>query len=123
MPNIAIVWDFDGTLTPQDSTTEVVKVLRTGQSGDDFWKTVKSLRGDEKRPEWRHVRSQGGMGIAVYDPSKSREAIEKRLRQMRLDRRTDLITAADFSPNSELFEFLSSRCTQIAQRYRAQQSI
>lgn len=293
MPNIAIVWDFDGTLTPQDSTTRVVDILQSGKA-DDFWKTVKSLRGDGRRPQWRHilasdapiwmyalsriafaqgvplnaeffeqfikphielypnvasflrklklleetklfktakieihffivtaglqelvelllpvdlirwtfgcryqinayegdrarpesipvfcmdetmktrslfeiskgsfadrnksvnirvrdedrwalfrdmiyvgdgdtdvpslslVRSQGGMGIAVYDPKKPKDAIEKRLRQMRLDRRTDLITPANFDPNSELFDFLSARCTQIAQRYRAEQSV
>ena len=55
MPNIAIVWDFDGTLTPQDSTTKVVEIFQAGQSGNDFWKTVKRLRGDDRRPEWRHV--------------------------------------------------------------------
>jgi 2-hydroxy-3-keto-5-methylthiopentenyl-1-phosphate phosphatase len=293
MPNIAIVWDFDGTLTPQDSTTKVVDILQSGKA-DDFWKTVKSLRGDGRRPQWRHilasdapiwmyalsriafaqrvplnteffeqfikphielypnvasflrklklleetklfkaakieihffivtaglqelvelllpvdlvrwtfgcryqinayegdrarpesipvfcmdetmktrslfeiskgsfadrnksvnirvreedrwalfrdmiyvgdgdtdvpslslVRSQGGMGIAVYDPKKPKDAVEKRLRQMRLDRRADLITPANFDSNSELFNFLSARCTQIAQRYRAEQSV
>ncbi|HEY3639125.1 MAG TPA: HAD family hydrolase, partial [Rhizomicrobium sp.] len=55
MPNIAIVWDFDGTLTPQDSTTKVVELLETGQAGSEFWKTVKSLRGDQKKPKWEHV--------------------------------------------------------------------
>jgi hypothetical protein len=294
MPNIAIVWDFDGTLTPQDSTTKTVEILQTGKSGDDFWKTVKSLRGDERKPQWRHilasdapiwmyalsriafakgvplnseffqkfvkphvslypnvaaflrklklleetklftsaqvkihyfiitaglkdlvelmlpadlitwtfgcryqiaafegdrsrpesipvfcmdetmktrslfeiskgsfqdrdrsvnvrveterrwapfenvvyigdgdtdvpslslVRSQGGMGVAVYDPGKTKDAVDKRLRQMRLDKRTDLITPADYGAGSELFDFLQTRCVQIAQRYRAQQSV
>jgi 2-hydroxy-3-keto-5-methylthiopentenyl-1-phosphate phosphatase len=31
MANIAIVWDFDGTLTPQDTTTKVVELLETGE--------------------------------------------------------------------------------------------
>lgn len=294
MPQIAIVWDFDGTLTPHDSTTKTVEILQTGQTGDDFWKTIKRLRGDEKKPDWRHilasdapiwmyalsriafakniplneeffakfvkphielypkvaaflrklklleesglfksvelkidffivtaglmdlvkqilpidlitatfgcryqinafegdpkrpesipvfcmdetmktrslfeiskgsfrdkdsgvnkrvphdkrwvpfenmiyigdgdtdvpalslVRSQGGMGIAVYDPDKPEEAVNKRLRQMRLDKRADLITPAVFEPSSELFQFLESRCKQIALRYRAGQAI
>jgi 2-hydroxy-3-keto-5-methylthiopentenyl-1-phosphate phosphatase len=294
MPNIAIVWDFDGTLTPQDTTTKVVEILETGQSGNEFWKTVKSLRGDQKKPKWEHVlasdapiwmyalsriafakgvplnseffekfikphvslydgvpaflrklklleetrafksvelkihffivtaglkdlvelllpaglvrwtfgcryeivasadadgapesipvfcmdetmktrslfeiskgsfedrersvnrrvadedrwapfenmvyigdgdtdvpalslvRSQGGLGVAVYDPAKSEEDVNKRLRQMRLDKRTDLITPADFREQSELFEFLRVRCVQIAQRYRAEQAV
>jgi phosphoglycolate phosphatase-like HAD superfamily hydrolase len=294
MPNVAIVWDFDGTLTPQDSTTKTIEILQTGQTGDDFWKTVRSLRGDKRTPQWRHVlasdapiwmyalsraafakgvplngeffekfvkphvalypnvatflrklklleettlfretkteihyfivtaglkelveamlpsdlitwvfgcryeivafdgdtsrpesvpvfcmdetmktrslfeiskgsfrdkdksvnvrvvdesrwapfsdmiyvgdgntdvpalslvRSHGGLGIAVYDPDKPRDDVNRSLRQMRLDKRTDLITPADFRPSEELFEFLRSRCVQIAQRYRAEQSL
>src|SRR5579859_7929147 len=53
-PNIAIVWDFDGTLTPVDSTTELVKLLQW-KGEDDFWKYIKSLRGDKKQPAWEHV--------------------------------------------------------------------
>jgi 2-hydroxy-3-keto-5-methylthiopentenyl-1-phosphate phosphatase len=293
MPNVAIVWDFDGTLTPLDSTTEVVKILQGNESGSEFWKYVKSLRGDDKRPKWEHVlasdapiwmyalsriafkqkvplnaeffikfvqprislfenvascfrklklleetrdfssvklevhhfiitaglkdlvehilpsdlitwvfgcrykivaseenesepesvpvfcmdetmktrslfeiskgsfrdknhsvnrrvpkdslwapfenivyigdgytdvpalslvRSQGGIGIAVYNPKKSPEEVEKGLRDMRLDKRADLITPADFSENGELFEYLTFRCKQICFRYRAEQA-
>lgn len=294
MPNIAVVWDFDGTLTPFDSTTKVVEILQEGQTGDEFWKYVKGLRGDNRKPKWEHVlasdapiwmyalsriafkkkvplnaeffgkfikphialydrvpsflrklklleetsrfksvdlkvhffiitaglkdlvelslpqdlitwtfgcryeiiasegkkdepesvpafcmdetmktrslfeiskgsfedkdrsvnrrvpkehlwapfenmiyigdgdtdvpalslvRSQGGLGIAVYDPAKSKQWVDRRLRQMRLDKRTDLITPADFSERSELFEYLSNRCKQICQRYQAEQSV
>jgi 2-hydroxy-3-keto-5-methylthiopentenyl-1-phosphate phosphatase len=293
MPNIAIVWDFDGTLTPQDSTTKVVEIL-DGRSGNEFWKTVKSLRGDQRKPKWEHVlasdapiwmyalsriafakgvplnaeffrefvkphitlydrvpaflrklklleeapalksvavnihffiitaglkdlvelmlpeglirwtfgcryeivasaddpnapesipvfcmdetmktrslfeiskgsfedkdrsvnrrvpvedrwapfenivyigdgdtdvpalslvRSQGGLGVAVYDPSKPKDEVDRRLKNMRLDKRADLITPADFGEKGELFEFLRARCMQIAQRYRAEQAI
>src|SRR5579862_7830041 len=55
MPNIAVVWDFDGTLTPIDSTTKVVEVIQGDRTGADFWRYVKSLRGDETRPKWEHV--------------------------------------------------------------------
>lgn len=294
MPNIAIIWDFDGTLTPQDSTTTVVEILDTSVSGKNFWKTVKSLRGDEKRPEWRHVlasdapiwmyalsriafakriplnaeffgtfvkphislypgvaaflrklklleetrllkeaslkihffiitaglkdlvelllppglitwtfgcryqvdayngdpeqpesipvfcmdetmktrslfeiskgsfddknrsvnvrvlpedrwapfqnmiyvgdgdtdvpalslvRSQGGLGVAVYNPLQPKDSVDKRLRQMRLDKRTDLITPADFDEGGEMFDFMRMRCLQVAQRYRAERSV
>jgi len=293
MPNIAVVWDFDGTLSPHDSTTKVVEILSAGR-GDDFWMTVKALRGDQRKPEWRHVlasdapiwmyalsrmafakriplnteffgnfvkphislypnvlaflrrlmllerraifketdlrihffiitaglknlveilfprnlikwtfgcryeinahegdqnnpesipvfcmdetmktrslfeiskgsfedrnksvnirvpeearwvpfrnmiyvgdgdtdipslslvRSQGGLGIAVYDPNKPKSEVDRRLKQMRLDKRADLITPANFSVSGELFGFLQNRCIQIAQRYRAEQSV
>jgi len=294
MPNIAIVWDFDGTLTSEDSTTKVVEFLQEGRSGNEFWSMVKSLRGDQRKPKWEHVlasdapiwmyalsriafarrvplnseffenfvkpqitlydrvpgflrklrlleetaafrrvqlrihhfiitaglkdlvelllpqglitwtfgcryevtaatedtqspesvpvfcmdetmktrslfeiskgsfqdreksvnrrvpienrwapfsnmvyigdgdtdvpalslvRSQGGLGVAVYDPSKSKEDVDRRLKNMRLDKRADLITPADFSEKGELFEFLHARCVQIAQRYRAELAV
>jgi 2-hydroxy-3-keto-5-methylthiopentenyl-1-phosphate phosphatase len=296
MPNIAIIWDFDGTLTPIDSTTKAVEIIQEGNpgSGSEFWRGVKSLRGDGKEPIWEHVlasdapiwmyvlsriafkkkiplnaeffkkfvaphiplydgvasflrklklleetslfketdvtisyfivtaglkelvelvppnglitwtfgccykivvteenrgepesvpvfcmdetmktrsifeickgsfrdkehtvnrrvpkdelwapfenmiyigdgdtdvpalslvRSRGGVGVAVYDSSKSKNKIDERLRNMRLDKRADLITPADFSVRGELFEFLSNRCKQIAQRYRAEQAV
>lgn len=52
MPNIAIVWDFDGTLIPDDSTTKVANLLGAEA---DFWATIKSLRGDTKLPQWEHI--------------------------------------------------------------------
>ncbi|MBU6299483.1 MAG: haloacid dehalogenase-like hydrolase [Alphaproteobacteria bacterium] len=55
MPNIAIVWDFDGTLSPDDSTTKVVEILDPKNGGAVFWQYVKSLRGDQQRPKWEHV--------------------------------------------------------------------
>lgn len=290
MPNIALVWDFDGTLTPDDSTTKVVETLQGTGKGGLFWNHIKSLRGDKVMPAWEHVlamdapiwmyslsrlaatkkvplnreffgtfvlpdvklypgvleflqtikaidnepgfkklgleihhfiitaglkelveqvfpeglmtwtfgcryvvaidkdhpdepesvpvfcmdetvktrslyeiskgafcnpkvkvntkveksrlwapfedivyigdgdtdvpalslvRSKGGLGIAVYDSKKPKEELQKRLHNMRLDRRTDLITPADFSVNSELFRYLQTRCTQIRQRYEA----
>lgn len=290
MPNIAIVWDFDGTLTPDDSTTKVVEYLQGAGKGGEFWGYIKSLRGDSRQPKWEHVlamdapiwmyslarlafrhkiplnaeffskfivpeihlypdvlrflksikklekenrfqncglnishfivtaglkelveqvfpsgiishtfgcrytivvdenhqdepesvpvfcmdetvktrslfeiskgafcdpkvkvntrvedhklwapfqniiyvgdgdtdvpalslvRSRGGLGVAIYNPEKSKEDTNKRLYNMRLDKRADLITPADFSKNGELFHFIKMRCTQILQRYEA----
>jgi 2-hydroxy-3-keto-5-methylthiopentenyl-1-phosphate phosphatase len=293
MPNIAIVWDFDGTLSPDDSTTKVVDILDSKQ-GNEFWSYVKSLRGDQKRPKWEHVlasdapiwmyalsriaferrvplnseffgkfvkphivlyehvasfmrkirlleetktfkvvdlkihhfivtaglkdlvelilpegiikwtfgcryevvafkgnehlpesvpvfcmdetmktrslfeiskgsfedrnrsvnirvpeehrwtpfrnmiyvgdgdtdipslslvRSQGGLGIAVFNPGKPKADVDKRLRTMRLDKRADLITPAIFHEKGELFEHVTMRCKQICARYQAEQMI
>jgi len=290
MPNIAIVWDFDGTLSPDDSTTKVVEVLQGAPRGGEFWAYIKSLRGDRDMPKWEHVlamdapiwmyslarlaarqrtplnaeffrkfvlpsislypnvvpfmkavseidqgeefkrleleihhfiitaglkelveqvfperlvawtfgcrykvvvdeqhqdepesipvfcmdetvktrslfeiskgafcnsrirvntkvednelwasfqnmiyigdgdtdipalslvRSKGGLGVAVYNPEKSKNSIEERLYALRLDKRTDLITPADFSVNGELFQYIKTRCIQIRQRYEA----
>jgi len=287
MPNIAIVWDFDGTLTPDDSTTKVVEIL--DPSNKNFWADVKSLRGDQKRPKWEHilasdapiwmyalsriafsqniplneeffnfvkphivlynntlsflrklkllesmkkfqdvdlrinffiitaglkelveivfpkdiitwvwgcmykvvtsgsdkkpesvpvfcmdetmktrslfeiskgsflnenkhvnhriqkndlwapfenivyigdgfsdvpafslVRSRGGVGIAVYDPNLPEDTVKKKHKQLRIDKRVDLITAANFEINSDLYKFLNMRCDQICFRYHAE---
>jgi 2-hydroxy-3-keto-5-methylthiopentenyl-1-phosphate phosphatase len=294
VPKIAIVWDFDGTLTPQDSTTKVVvDILQAYQSANKFWKYVKGLRGNSRKPTWEHVlasdapiwmyalsriayrnrvplnaeffeefvrphislydgvlpflrklkriekttlfreskleihffiitaglkelvellfpknlitwtfgcryevvvaeegggpesipvfcmdetmktrslfeiskgsfadkehavnrrvpveelwapfenimyigdgdtdvpalsltRRQGGLGVVVYNPSKSKYAVNKRLKQMTLDKRADIITPAKFEETGELFDFLQTRCRQIALRYRAQKSV
>jgi hypothetical protein len=290
MPNIAIVWDFDGTLTPEDSTTKVVETLQGPGKGGPFWDYIKSIRGDKHLPKWEHilamdtpiwmyslsrlavqkkvplnreffhafvlpqielypgvkkfllalkelenqpefqkldlkvhhfivtaglkelvelvfsdglmtwtfgcryavvidkehpaepesipvfcmdetvktrslfeiskgafcnkeievntwvdaskywapfnnfiyigdadtdvpafslVRSKGGLGVVVYNPSKSRSDIRERHRKLRLDKRADLITPADFSLEGELFSFIRTRCIQIRQRYEA----
>ncbi len=294
MPNIAIVWDFDGTLTPLDSTTKTVEIVQGGDGNIEFWPYVKSLRGDQTLPAWEHilasdapiwmyalsrmaakrkiplnteffrkfvlphitlydgvaaflrrlklleetplfkntklsinffiitaglkelvelvlpdgliswtfgcrykivvspgdegepesvpvfcmdetmktrslfeiskgsfrdrdhavnrrvadddlwvpfenmiyigdgdtdvpalslVRSRGGIGVAVYDPAKTKNYIDNRLKYMRLDKRADLITPAKFGVKDELFEYLTARCRHIALRHRAQQSV
>lgn len=291
MPNIAIVWDFDGTLTPDDSTTKTIEVLQGEGKGEEFWETIKALRGDTELPQWEHIlamdapiwmyslsrlaaslkiplngeffkefvlpkislypnvleflnkikkleeteefknldlkihhfvvsaglkelieqafpqglvtwtfgcrytvvvnkdhedepesvpvfcmdetvktrslfeiskgafnnpnikvntrvpassywapfnniiyigdgdtdvpalsltRSKGGLGVAVYNPDHTEEKIQTRFEQMRLDKRTDLITAADFSIDSELYNYIRTRCIQIKQRYQAE---
>jgi hypothetical protein len=79
--------------------------------------------GDTDVPALSLVRSHGGLGVAVFNSAKNKEDVDKRLRQMRLDKRADLITAADFDEKGELFDFLRTRCIQIAQRYRAQQLV
>lgn len=287
---IAIVWDFDGTLTPDDSTTKTVEILDGDRPGSEFWSKIKSLRGDKKKPDWEHVlasdapiwmyalsrlafskkvplnaeffkefvlpkidlypgvikflnklkllgntpefkeidlsvhhfvisaglkelveqvfpeglvtwtfgcrytvtaheghkdepesvpvfcmdetvktrslfeiskgsfmdprkqvntrvepqkrwvpfdnvvyigdgptdipamslvRDKGGLGVAVYNPSHEQEQIRKRLKQLSLDKRADLISPAEFSSSGVLYKFLETRCIQIRQRYEA----
>jgi hypothetical protein len=75
MPNIAIVWDFDGTLTPSDSTTKVAEIL-DGKSGGEFWAYVKNLRGDKKTPKWEHVLASDA---PIWMYALSRAAFKKRV--------------------------------------------
>ncbi|MBE8222232.1 MAG: hypothetical protein HAW60_05845 [Bdellovibrionales bacterium] len=55
--NISIIWDFDKTLTPDCSTTKTVNILtkRLGPSPKVFWDNIKALRGDKKKPKWKHI--------------------------------------------------------------------
>lgn len=294
MPNIAIVWDFDGTLSPEDSTTKTVEILEEKKSAGDFWEYIHKLRGDKKDTEWEHVlasdapiwmyslsrlafekgvplnseffkefvvpkitlfpnviiflqkiksieeneefknldlkihhfivsaglkdlieqvfpkdlitatfgcrytviapkddvtspesvpvfcvdetmktrslfeiskgafnnkkikvntripdnklwvsfrdivyigdgptdipalsltRDRGGLGLVVCNPKTSKEKLNERLKEMRLDKRADLITLADYSLSGELFKFIKNRCIQIKQRLEAEQSV
>jgi 2-hydroxy-3-keto-5-methylthiopentenyl-1-phosphate phosphatase len=66
------------------------------------------------------TRDRGGVGIVVYNPKMSLKDRKKRLNLMRADRRADLITAAVFTPQSELYRYIETRCDQIRQRYEAE---
>ncbi len=63
------------------------------------------------------------MGVVVYDEKSSEKTIQEKLKGMRLDKRADLITPADYSLKGELFQFLKTRCIQIKQRYEAEESV
>ena len=76
--------------------------------------------GETDIPALSLVRSKGGLGIAVYNPEWPKDKIEARYKKMRFDKRTDLITPANFSLKSELYNYLLTRCNQIRQRYEAE---
>lgn len=103
------------------------KTVNTRVDPQHYWAPFKNMvyigDGDTDVPALSLVRSKGGLGIAVYDPSKSEEDVYRRLKNMRLNRRADLITAADFSVDGELFSYLAARCTQIRQRYEAERAV
>ena len=49
-PKISIIWDFDKTLTPHDSATELIRVF-IGNKTKEFWGGVKKISGvDSKIP-------------------------------------------------------------------------
>lgn len=58
---IALIWDFDGTLTPLDSTTKVFEFFKEFNTGVDAWNYIHSLRGDTGKDgqgtqeDWQHV--------------------------------------------------------------------
>lgn len=54
MPNIALVWDFDKTLTPEDSTSKVIKILGYDGGEAAFWENIEILTSNRKS-EWEHV--------------------------------------------------------------------
>lgn len=92
---------------------------------DELWAPFENIvyigDGDTDVPALSLVRSQGGLGVAVFNPERSKKDIDARLKNMRLDKRADLITPAKFGVKDEMFEFLEIRCRQIALRYRATQ--
>ena len=91
--------------------------------GDDLWCPFGNMiyvgDGDTDIPALSLVRDRGGLGIAVYNSKKSKKDLNTKLRNMALDRRADLITPANFTQKSELYQFIETRCTQVLQRYEA----
>lgn len=75
--NIAIVWDFDNTLTPEDSTSITVDIV-TGESGasSDFWDTIKIITGKTRKPEWKELL---GSHAPAWMHALSRIASNKRI--------------------------------------------
>jgi len=71
-------------------------------------------------PSLSLTRHNGGLGVVVYNKKDGKDKILKRLGRMSLDKRADLITSANYSLDGELFKFIESRCTQICQRYEAE---
>lgn len=63
MNKVGIVWDFDGTLAPEDSTMKTVEILSDGQmSGDEFFRRVHQLngrphRGETVEQQWKHIQA------------------------------------------------------------------
>ncbi len=76
MPNIAIIWDFDGTLSPEDSTTITVETIEPQKIGSEFWSVIKDLRGDQVQEEWKHILA---MDAPIWMYSLSRLASTKKI--------------------------------------------
>ena len=55
--NISIVWDFDGTLTPEDSTSKIVEYFLGKGEIDGFWKWIKNLNGSLSEMSWETMLS------------------------------------------------------------------
>jgi 2-hydroxy-3-keto-5-methylthiopentenyl-1-phosphate phosphatase len=100
MNNIAIVWDFDGTLTPDDSTTRTIEII-TGEDGKEFWEFIKALRGDDKLEEWEHVLA---MDAPIWMYSLARIAAIKKVPLNAEFFREFVVSEIDLFPN--VIEFL-----------------
>ncbi len=71
-------------------------------------------------PSLSLVRDRGGMGVVVYNDTRSSTDIKRRLDKMSADKRCDLITPADFNLKGELFNALKTKCIQIQQKFSAE---
>ena len=55
--NISIVWDFDGTLTPEDSTSKIVEYFLGKGNKNDFWKWIREINGSLSTKNWERMLS------------------------------------------------------------------
>lgn len=73
MPRLAIVWDFDGTLSPSDSTTIVANHFGAKKH---FWKTIKKLgRLGRSKLNWEHILASDAP-IWMYSLARMADAAE-----------------------------------------------
>ena len=69
--HISIIWDFDKTLTPQDSTSKLIQILlkEEDEGIPEFWEMVQNLSGTQQSqpvksistsdaPVWMHILSR-----------------------------------------------------------------
>jgi len=66
------------------------------------------------------VRDRGGSGIVVYDESKPKDLVRKRLEKMSAHTRCDCIVPARFGKEDKLYQTINRQCERIADRYRVQ---
>ena len=55
--NISIVWDFDGTLSPDDSTSKIIEYFLGKSKKDNFWKWIKNVNGSLSEVSWERMLS------------------------------------------------------------------
>ncbi len=55
--NISIVWDFDGTLTPDDSTSKVFEHFLGKREIPKLWKWIQTVNGRKTKPSWERLLS------------------------------------------------------------------
>lgn len=103
------------------------RLVNTRVEPSDLWAPFSNViyvgDGPTDIPALSLTRYNGGTGIVVYDPSAKKDDVEKRLDRMRLDKRADLITPANYRLDGELYNFIQTRCLQICQRYEAELGI
>lgn len=117
--NISIIWDFDKTLTPQDSTTELIRLLlkdkdKNSQNTNNFWKEVKKISGVKQKsdprsistcetPAWMYMLAEIANGLGK--PLDKNNMISKFASQIKLYKGVlfFLKTTKDFS-NKEIYK-------------------
>ncbi len=103
-----------------DENKPVNKYLESKELFAPFTNMIYIGDGDTDVPALSLTRSKGGVGVALYNPAYSLEKRQERLKKMQANKRADLVTAADFSLDGQLFQYLKARCIQIRQRYQAE---
>ena len=53
--NISIIWDFDGTLTPADSTSAILEYFKIEKN--KFWKWIHEINGSRSKMTWERMLS------------------------------------------------------------------
>lgn len=75
--NIAIVWDFDKTLAPEDSTSKAIDIIIGEEdSYKRFWGFIRNITGKKQKPEWEDLL---GSDAPAWMYALSREAVQRKI--------------------------------------------
>ena len=99
--------------TFDDPKTPVNKRVSSDQLKFPFFNMIYVGDGPTDIPSLSLVRSKGGVGVVVYNKEKPSKEVKRKLKDMSLDRRANLITSADFSLKGELFQFIEAHCHRV----------
>ena len=109
-----------GVFRKQSTIKVVNKKVETEKLWCPFENFIYIGDGPTDIPALSLTRAYGGYGIVVFNPKKSKKEIKRHLKNMSADSRCDLITKANFSLTSELFDSIKHRCFQIQKKYSAE---
>ena len=110
-----------GTFDLKNKDLNVNKKLNESELWCPFENLIYIGDGPTDIPALSLTRGKGGLGIVVFNPKSDKNTLKKRLENMSLDQRADLITPANFTKSGDLYKYIKSHIYHILQKIESSQ--